>query len=236
MRHSAAHVLKIVAPGCESRQQIAAGVIKSATEEECMNLLAECRDTALANGLKWLNEPSDWKVEDERLIVIPHPGTDFFRPFGREGRDNGGLLYKRIAGDFTAVVHAKARLAEFGDAAALTVRSSGIRWAKLCIERSPVGDVSLVSVVTNPWSDDCNGELLTTPECYLRITRKDALFGMHYSLDGSLWRFVRTFALELPVEVMVGIHAQAPSAKGCEAVFSSFSISPEPVSDFRSGE
>jgi len=90
--------------------------------------------------------------------------------------------------------------------------------------------------VTNPWSDDSNSELLTSPECFLRLTRKGDVFGMHYSLDGTKWRFVRTFALELPPTVMVGIHAQAPFTHGCQVVFHSLTISPDPVADFRSGE
>jgi len=59
---------------------------------------------------------------------------------------------------------------------------------------------------------------------------------MHYSLDGKLWRFVRTFGMALPPTVMVGIHAQAPFVGGCSARFATFTMSSEPVYDFRSGE
>ena len=59
---------------------------------------------------------------------------------------------------------------------------------------------------------------------------------MHYSLDGVTWRFVRLFSFELPQSIMVGILAQAPFASGSEVEFSSFTIVPEAVADFRSGE
>ena len=201
-----------------------------------MNLFEGCTDHSLANGLAWLNEPPEWRFSDGELSVVPGPLTDFFRPYKRESRDNAALLYKDVSGNFTAVSRVRADLAAFGDAPAITVRSSEAKWAKLCLERSPIGDVSLVAVVTDPWSDDCNSELVDRAECYLRLTRKGNVFGMHYSLDGTRWRFVRTFALELPPTVMVGVHAQAPFQGGCRATFSFLNLTFEAVKDFRSGE
>jgi regulation of enolase protein 1 (concanavalin A-like superfamily) len=201
-----------------------------------MNLLADCKGTTLENDLRWLNEPPEWAFDGSGLKIVPSAPSDFFRPYGGEPKDNCCLLYREVRGDFTAIAQVSARLVDFGDAAALTVRASENQWAKLCMERSPIGDISLVSVVTNPWSDDSNNELLESPECFLRVTRKGNVFGMHYSLDGTKWRFVRTFALELPETVKVGIHAQAPLSPGSQVQFLSFRISPQPVADFRSGE
>ena len=201
-----------------------------------MNLLADCTGRSVANGLMWLNEPPEWGGDEAGLSIVPRAPSDFFRPYGGLARDNCCLLYRETTGDFTAATQVRAELADFGDAAALTVRASGTQWAKLCLERSPIGEVSLVSVVTNPWSDDCNSELVTSPGCHLRLTRKGNVFGMHYSLNGTTWRFVRTFGLEMALTVMVGIHAQAPFTPGCRAVFRSLTISPEPVADLRSGE
>lgn len=201
-----------------------------------MNLLADCNGMTLANDLKWLNEPPEWEFGEAGLRIVPSAPSDFFRPYGGPPKDNCCLLYRETSGDFTATTQVTAQLADFGDAAALTVRASETQWAKLCLERSPIGDVSLVSVVTNPWSDDSNNELLTSPGCYLRLTRKGSVFGMHYSLDGIKWRFVRTFALEIPSKAMLGIHAQAPFTPGCQVLFHSLTILPHPVADFRSGE
>jgi len=201
-----------------------------------MDLFDGCTGKTLANGLAWLNEPPDWSFDDTGLTVVPKAKTDFFRPYRETPNDSAGLLHVQVSGDFTAVTKAQAALAAFGDAAALTVRESEVRWAKLCLERSPIGDISVVSVVTDQWSDDSNGELLEQPECYLRLTRRGNLFGMHYSLDSTIWRFVRAFGFELPDTVMVGIHAQAPFQGGCRAVFESMHVTSEPVPDFRSGE
>ena len=201
-----------------------------------MNLFDGCKEKTLANGLAWLNEPPEWGFDEDGLLIVPAAKTDFFRPYKGVPKDNAGLLFAEVTGDFTAVTQACAQLVGFGDAAVLTVRAAATQWAKLCLERSPIGDVSAVSVVTNPTSDDANNELLDTPACFLRITRKGDVFGMHYSLDGTVWRFVRTFGMAMPKTVMVGIHVQAPFVGGCSARFSSFSLSPEPVEDFRSGK
>lgn len=201
-----------------------------------MDMFAGCRERQLVDGLAWLQEPPDWRFDAEGLHIVPWAQTDFFRPYQGTPKDNACLLYAQVTGDFTAVAHARAELVAFGDAAALTVRAAPSQWAKLCLERSPIGDIAAVSVVTNPWSDDANNELLAGPECMLRITRRGDVFGMHYSLDGSRWRFVRTFGMAMPQTVMVGVHAQAPFAGGCTATFMRFELSPEPVLDFRSGD
>ena len=123
-----------------------------------MNLLTDCTDMTLANDLEWLNEPPEWQITDAGLRIVPRAPSDFFRPYDGPANDNCCLLYKKTVGDFTAVTQAKAHLVDFGDAAALTVRANETQWAKLCLERSPIGQVSLVSVVTNPWSDDSNSK------------------------------------------------------------------------------
>lgn len=201
-----------------------------------MNLFEGCTGKALANGLAWFQEPPEWGFDQDGLTITPAAKTDFFRGYLRAPNDSACLLYVDVTGDFTAVTRTRAHLVGFGDAAALTVRASATQWAKLCLERSPIGDVAAVSVVTNPWSDDANNELLDKPECYLRLTRAGDVFAMHYSLDGARWRFVRTFGMVMPPTVMVGVHAQAPFVGGCSAQFDLFTLTHEAVKDFRSGE
>ena len=93
-----------------------------------------------------------------------------------------------------------------------------------------------MSVVTRRWSDDSDHFLLPDPRAWLRITRKGAQFGLHWSEDGRVWRFVRAFPLELPDEVMAGALAQAPRAPGGSVRVSSLAWSRETPADFRSGE
>jgi uncharacterized protein len=150
--------------------------------------------------------------------------------------DNACLLFTRVRGDFTAVTDARAEPAGFGDAAALTIRADAHLWAKICIERGPHEQVSIVPVVTDRSSDDANNELLDTPAASLRVTRSGAVFAFHYRVDDGKWRLVRTFGLDMPVEILVGIHAQAPFGAGCRAGFARFELEDRAVANFRSGE
>lgn len=202
-----------------------------------MNLFEGCAGKTLANELTWLREPREWGFDQAgRLKITPEGETDFFRPCDNPPNDNACLLYREVTGDFTATTRTRAELAGFGDAAAITVRAGEAQWAKLCLERSPIGQVNVVAVVTDPWSDDSNGELLSGPECSLRLTRKGNVFAMHYNVAGSTWRFVRCFAMDMPATVKVGVHAQAPFRDGCKAEFDCLIVTGEPVKDFRSGE
>jgi regulation of enolase protein 1 (concanavalin A-like superfamily) len=203
-----------------------------------MNNILETHTTkeAILREFSWLNDPKSWALEAGVLSMVPNTKTDFFRsPLG-EIRDSACLLSKPVSGDFTVIAHTRAKLVGFGDASAVTVRESAGKWAKLCLERSPIGDINAVSVVTDGFSDDANSELLGGPEAWLRITRRGDLFGMHHSIDGETWRFVRAFALDVPAKVDVGIHAQAPYAEGCSVEFDYFEIRDTAVQDFRSGE
>lgn len=200
-----------------------------------MNLFEGCEAKRLARGLAWTNEPPEWRFDDGRLLIVPAAKTDFYRPYGGGGNDSAGLLATTVEGDFTLITRVTVSLVAFGDAAAVTVRAGATQWAKLCLERSPLGETSAVSVVTDPWSDDANNEL-APQTCSLRLTRKGNLFGMHYSVDGVTWRFVRSFAMEAPRSVLVGVHAQAPFEGGCRATFVSAELRHAAVEDFRSGE
>ena len=202
-----------------------------------MNLFESCGGHDPGAKLSWLNEPPKWSFDaSHRLQLAASPCTDFFRPPDQEARDDAALLYTTVRGDFTLSTRVVAHLVEFGDAGGLMLRAAPDCWAKLCVERSPVGEVAVVSVVTAPISDDANSEVLSRPEAYLRLTRRGPLMGMHYGVHGDRWRFVRAFTMDAPDELMVGVHAQAPFAGGCTAGFDFLQLTGVGVEDFRSGQ
>lgn len=193
-----------------------------------MNLLDSCNGHMLGSGLAWLNAPPIWSIESGILTVSPLAETDFFRPSDGLRRDNAGLLYMMVEGDFIAEASVSTTPREWGDAGGLSVRSSEQKWFKLCVEQNRVGTVSIISVVTDPWSDDADGAVLPSPQAHLQVSRAGNVFAMHYRLpDQEEWTFVRKFTCEMPDEVMVGVHAQAPFQAGCTASFSRLKIDPE---------
>ncbi len=197
------------------------------------DLLAGCSGRSLS-GLTWMNEPAGWEYTDSGLYIEPDGHTDMFRKYGAPPRDDACFLFTEIANDFSLLACLKVDGAGFGDAGGIAIRHDAERWAKLCIERSPLGEVSIVSVVTNHWSDDANNEVLREPVASLRITRIGNLIGMHYRVENA-WRFVRAFGVDWPATLTVGELAQAPFAAGCKVYCTALSLSPKTVTDFRSG-
>ena len=121
------------------------------------------------------------------------------------------------------------------DAAVLAVHVSERTWAKLCLERSPDGQVMVVSVVTNGRSDDCNSIPVTTGQAWLRISRLERAYAFHVSDDGRRWSLVRYFGLDEEGPVRAGFLGQSPTGEGCTATFRDIAFVPELLSDVRSG-
>lgn len=201
-----------------------------------MKFLGDTEGTRLDPALAWLNEPQGWRAEDDVLTITADPKTDFFQ--GLEGFDNDTacLLHRRVSGDFTLRALVEVDNREFADAGCLTLRHDPKTWAKVCLERSPVGDLNVVSVVTDGTSDDATHELAPEPRRWLRLSRKGSEFAIHHSADGELWRFARFFVLGAPETVSVGVHAQSPFGDGLTARFLDIELLDAPVADYRSGE
>ena len=201
-----------------------------------MNFFEACSNEKISDDLNWLNEPDNWSYKNGILNITVDGNTDTFRGYGRVPRDSAAFLYREVEGDFSLISRVSADTVGFGDAVAITIRKDEEHWAKLCLERSPTDELSIVSVVTNKWSDDANNEISQNKECFLRITRRGELIGMHYSLDGKIWRFARAFGIDWKGPLKVGLHGQAPYSKGIKVNFSQCEMNKETISDFRSGE
>lgn len=190
----------------------------------------------MKNGA-WLNEPEGHVWDGADLTVDIERTCDFFiRPDGTHF-DDASLCFAAVVGDFTASVRVQPDLKHDFDAGGLMIRHSADQWGKVGVERSPAGEVSIVSVVTDRKpSDDNNNELVANPDHYVRVTRKGSNFGFHHSDDGRVWRFVRSFAISVPDEILLGLFAQAPRVAGCSVRFLSFHFVDAAVADFRSGQ
>lgn len=105
------------------------------------------------------------------------------------------------------------------DAAALVLWADQDHWAKLCFEYSPQGESTVVSVVTNNYSDDCNSTPVPGQFVHLRICRMGSAWAFHSSLNGSDWAFVRLFRLHTDLPVQVGFMSQAPLGDTCMSSF-----------------
>jgi uncharacterized protein len=189
----------------------------------------------LPMDLRWLSEPESWHRHGGTLRIVAGPSTDWFTdPGGRPPSLNAPALVGPHAGSFRLSARVSVEFGSAFDAGGLVVFSDRDRWAKLCLEASPV-DPTVVSVVTRGVSDDGNWRGVDGNATWLRIARLGPDFAFHASPDGARWGFVRHFALDGPGEVEIGFEAQCPTGRGCAVTFDDIDFSESAPSDLRDG-
>lgn len=190
-------------------------------------------------ALSWAPLEGDARYDDVTgtLVLTAAAGVDWSNdPTGGPQQHRAAALGFEPSGDLTlsARVRVDGPRSTF-DAGALCVWGDQDHWAKLCFERSPQGDVMVVSVVTNGFSDDCNSTLVAGDEVYLRLSRVGEAWAFHSSLDGITWDFVRVFRLAVPAGATVGFLSQAPMGETCVSRFDQITWREETLGDLRDG-
>jgi hypothetical protein len=194
------------------------------------------RLAALPFPLRWLVPPPAWSADEPSLTLTAGPETDWFVDPGTGAvKENAPALVGPAAGDFMLSTRVEVGFEATYDAGALMLWWGERRWAKLCLEYSPQREATVVSVVTDKWSDDCTS-VAARSEWWLRVARIGAAGAFHASSDGERWDFVRHFRLPDDAELEVGFEAQSPTGCGCSATFSDIRFAEKPLKDLRSGE
>lgn len=186
--------------------------------------------------LRRLHEPAAWQIDgDDALTLTAGPKTDLFSdPGGPDRNNNAPALLGRLHGDFTLSARIRADLAATYDAAVLLLYADGDNWAKFCVELSPQGRPTIVSVVTRGVSDDCNSIPVDGGDVRLRISRLGPAYAFHAAVGSDFWHLIRYFALDGEPEV--GFLAQSPTGSGCTVRFGEITYTPKRLADIRSGE
>ncbi len=187
-------------------------------------------------ALRWSNEPVEAASPDPgSLTISAGPTTDLFRdPGGPDVFVNAPMLLGAAPeGDLVLEAVLDAELSATYDAGALMVVAGEDRWAKFALELSPQLRPTIVSVVTNGWSDDANAIEIDEPVARLRLSRTGTAFACHVR-HGDLWYLARYFrAPEGPCRV--GFLAQSPTGEGLRASFTEISLERRTVHDVRDG-
>lgn len=187
--------------------------------------------------LRWLNQPGQWHADgDDALVITAGPRTDLFSDPGEPNRyANAPALVGRLDGDFTLSARIRVDLRSTFDAGVLLLYADDERWAKLCLELSPQGVPTIVSVVTRGGvSDDCNSLPMTGDDVRLRVSRVGPAFAFHAAAGAGPWSLIRYFALDGDPEA--GFLAQSPTGPGATVRFEDIRHTPTRLSDLRNGE
>jgi uncharacterized protein len=175
--------------------------------------------------MNWLNEPHNWKQDNDKLVVFADPKTDFWRKthYGFV-RDNGHFYYEKISGDFEVETEFRGKYETLYDQAGIMVRLDETTWVKSGVEF--VNGVHHVSaVVTRDFSDWSVVPLLSYPGFLrLRLKREGGTVIIEYSVDDGQWIMFRTAHLSPAPELEVGRMVAAPDGPGFEAAFTGFRL------------
>lgn len=165
-------------------------------------------------------------ITEEERIEIEAPGeTDYFRDICSDYEKANAPFYNTsLTGDFILRCKVHPDFSHTYDAGCLLVYGEKRKWIKFAFEKTDLGYTSVVSVVTNGFSDDANGERIDGPALWLQVVRRDNNWALHYSLDKVHWKMVRYFQLETGRTVKAGISAQSPAGKGCMVLFSGLEV------------
>lgn len=175
----------------------------------------------------WLNEPSEWSLEDSGLDVVTDAKTDFWREthYGFT-RDTGHFFGVAVEGDFTAELRVQADYTHLYDQAGLMVRIDAENWVKTGIERSD-GQALLSSVLTVGRSDWAVGALEgESRSIRLRATVAGGVLRLQSSTDGLRWPLLRLAPFPSAGTYRVGPMCCTPERSGLKVRFSEFRVGP----------
>ncbi len=174
--------------------------------------------------MEWLNEPTIWKIDGDRIIVTSDPKTDFWcRTHSSRILDNGHFLFQTVKGDFKTEVRVAGEFNTLYDQAGLMMRLDAMHWIKCGIELAN-GIRNVSAVVTREWSDWSIIALPDTEAVWFRVIRSGPTVEMYYSMDGKIYIMYRQAYLTDDPDMHVGVMAASPGGSGFTASFEGYKL------------
>jgi len=178
---------------------------------------------------KWINQPDIFYLENNRLIVLTDPETDYWqRTYYSFRNDNGHSFVKEIKGDFTFTVKTEFEAITQYDQCGIILYQDSENWMKASVEYENQDFARLGSVVTNlGFSDWATTDIpAIVKDIWYRLSRRGPDFYIEFSQNGRHFQQMRMFHMHNPIAVaQVGIYACSPLKSSFKAVFSDFKLS-----------
>lgn len=187
------------------------------------------------DNASWIAETKYERLENGIEIYAP-PGSNYFvNPMDGCKFNSAPFLYEEVEGDFVFKAKVSHEFTSLYDACVLFAYENETVWAKACFEFTDIHTHSVVTVMTNKYSDDANGFDVNKNEVWLQIARKDNVFAIHYSLDGKTFFMSRLCRLPMSNKIKVGLVAQCPTGNGAIMTFEEVSLERISLSNIREG-
>jgi regulation of enolase protein 1 (concanavalin A-like superfamily) len=187
--------------------------------------------------LTWLGQRGDAAVAGDRITLSAGPGTDWFHdPDGTGRLTSAPVLRFAAVEDCQVSAQVTVEFESTFDAGVMFVHQRNHDYAKLCFERSPQGDNTMVSVVTRGVSDDANGPAVEGNTVWVRVSKYRDAIAFHWSSNAQTWHLLRFFQLRTPgLTTSIGFSTQSPTGPGCAATFSNIRYTPGAPNNIRDG-
>lgn len=175
-------------------------------------------------ALFWINEPKNYSLKEEEIIIHTEPGTDFWQRtyYGFQNDNAPGLLIKTSEQYFSFLVRTEFDSQHRFDQCGVIVYQNSENWIKASIEYENEIFQRLGSVVTNlGYSDWATTDIPTSQKyMYYRLSRRKQDFCIENSYDGVNFKQMRIAHLfEGDNEIQLGIYACSPENSTFKAVF-----------------
>lgn len=180
------------------------------------------------SDFSWLNQPQNFGIENDRLIIVTDPETDFWQRTHYGFRnDNGHAFIKEIEGDFTFTVKAEFEAKTQYDQCGIILYQDSENWTKASVECENEDFARLGSVVTNfgfsDWATTDIPAFIT--DVWYRLSRRGQDFYIEFSENGRHFQQMRMFHMHNPISaVRLGVYACSPLKSSFVAAFSDFRI------------
>lgn len=175
--------------------------------------------------MQWFNEPEQWQIKDNSLIMQVTPKSDYWR-ISHYGFtvDDAPFYYATYGGEFEAKVKLtgayKARFDQMG----LLIRTDHKNYIKTGVEFVD-GKFNVSTVVTHEKSDWSVHPLDKAPPfIWIKVVRTLDAVEIFYSLDDKDYIMLRNAPLQDNAPVMIGMMAASPDGDGFEARFENFKV------------
>lgn len=176
---------------------------------------------------------SQYKCVNDCISFSCESGQDEFNMPGLHSASSLAYTSLKVAGDFAFSAECKIIGVEKFDAAGIYLITQDSK-VKFGVERYKENDYRIVTVRSNPFSDETNGSVFGSSYSSLILTRSKNIFSFYSENNGRL-RFERAFAVnEVPIQVSIGLFVQSPFSKsGARAVFNHLKFTRTPFEHIR---
>ncbi len=175
--------------------------------------------------MNWFNEPSDWKISGNSLIMDVTPKSDYWR-ISHYGFtvDDAPFYYAEYGGEFEAKVKIQGDYKVRFDQAFMMIRLAPENYTKTGIEFVD-GKYNLSTVVTHTTSDWSVIALDRPVEAiWIKAVRRLDAVEIFYSFDDKDYPMLRNAWIEANHPVKSGMFAACPDGDGFKAPFSNFTV------------